>query len=391
MTTDRNRDESFTPEVVVEMSPGAELMRLTAVPEISTGTGTAPTGAYLAALSQIAESTPAMLRVIQEASARGKALQVVFPPAVVSGLRDGSLRLMQAADGAIPVAIDKSGTIVKQARVVSDIGKGVTVATLAGAALPLVIASAATYAQQRQLERSLASIKAVVERIEARLEDADTGQADASEAFLDLVGVAVGEGGMSPYLRMELAAQRTAVEALYFSRRRWVGRFKAELERDQIEREKSKGQGQPWVDFVIDAVKDGKLEQELILFIRLLLSRTKLGVLAARVLAEDGSGQASLELLMQVETELRREFFDLHNRLSPLARIAPEANLMQRLPGVQRIPGLGGAVARAHESITLLVDHLNRHVLPVIPDPHNEREVVAVLDAPTVRHLAAVA
>lgn len=167
-------------------------------------------------------------------------------------------------------------------------------------------------------------------------------------------------------------------EALYSARRQWVDRFKSKVEREQIERERSKGRGQPWVDSVAEAAKSGKLEEELTLFIRSLLSRTKLSALAAMVLAEEGRATAAMKLMNTVEVELRVEFFDLHNRLRPLARIAPEQSLMQRVPGLKR------STQQAHETVKALVAHLDEHVLPSIPDPHSDREVRAALDPATV-------
>ena len=136
------------------------------------------------------------------------------------------------------------------------------------------------------------------------------------------------------------------------------------------------------VSWVAAGAKNGKLEQELTLFIRSLLSRTKLSVLAAAVLAEEGRGSTAMKLIGEAELELRSQFFDLHNRLRPLARIAPEQSLLQKLPG------LGASTQRAHESIKALVTHLDEHVLPSIPDPHAQLEVRAALNPATVVLLA---
>lgn len=380
-------------EVVVLNGPH-ELMGIAPLPEKYDGPTMQPTAAMFAAMNSVALGVPEMSKALARAMDSGGGLQVVFSNEVTKGLRDGSLKLLQAKDGsgALATAVNSSSGFVENGRVVGTAAAagagaagGVALGAVAVAALPVVIAGAAAYAQQQQLERSLASIKAVVERIEARLEDSDAGVADAAELFLDLVTDTLTDGGLTPYLQLELAAQRSAVEALYQSRRRWVARFKSDLEREQIEREQSKGPGQPWVDVAVEAVKDGKLEKELILFVRLLLSRSKLGVLAASVLAEEGRGGAAMALIENLETDLRREFFDLHNRLGSLARFAPDPSLKQRLPGFR------ASLQRAHETVVVLVDHLNQHVLPVIPDPASDREVVAVLSPDTVRALAAVA
>ena len=81
-----------------------------------------------------------------------------------------------------------SGQIASHARVVGGAASGavggVALTATAAALLPLAIAGAAAYAQQAQLEKSLASLQAAVDRIEARLEDSDHGVCDAAEAFL---------------------------------------------------------------------------------------------------------------------------------------------------------------------------------------------------------------
>lgn len=254
---------------------------------------------------------------------------------------------------------------------------------LAVAALPVLVAVAASYQQQLELERSLASIHAVVQRIEERLEDIDVGTCDAAEGFMAVMADATTEGGMTDYLAAELAVQRVAIEALYSARKRWVERFKTDLERQQGEREKSKGSGQPWVDAVTERVTAGRLEKEVIIFVRSLLLRTKLSVIAAAALAEEQRGATALRLISRAENELRKEFFDLHRRLTPLARIPPELSRLQRLPGMSR------DLQRAHQTVKILVEHLDQTVLPGIPDPGNARDSSIYLSSGVVAELAA--
>lgn len=383
------QDEPISGELVSRDSP---LMTFRSLPAIETREVQRPSNAFLAAFATVVSATPELERALKSAAGSGDGFRVAFSPTVTRGLRDGSLRLMQSNTGNLAVAVETvGGTIVEQGRVVAAAGAGAGAGLIAGGgigaaavvALPVVIAGAAAYAQQRQLEKSLASIKAVVERIEQRLEDADTGVCDAADEFLLLVEEAWADGGLSDYVRTELAAQRTATEALYGARRRWVERFKQTLEREQTQFEKTKGRVQPWVDSVAELAKDGKLEQELILFVRALLSRTKLGVVAASALAEDGRGATALKLIDRLEKELRGEFFDLQRRLVPLARYAPEGSILHKLPG------LGNSLERAHHTVKTLVEHLNEHVLPLIPNPYEDRDVVADLDAATVNSLVA--
>lgn len=366
------------------------LMRLEALPVRNPVDTIQPSSAMLSALGSLCRGSAEFQVALRLAAQAGDGLMVTFPPDVVKGLQSGAFSLMKSSKGVLPAAVNSSGKIVAHATVVgaagaATVGVGTAAAAsataLAIAALPIVIAGAAAYAQQQQLERSLKDIKEIVQRIEERLEDTDSGACDAAERFLELAQDALADGGLTEYLRLELAVQRTTMEGLYSARLQWVDRFKSKVEREQIERERSKGRGQPWVDSVADAAKSGKLEQELTLFIRSLLCRTKLSVLAAMVLAEEGCGTAAMKLMNRVEVELRAEFFDLHNRLSPLARIAPEQSLMQRVPGVRN------STLQAHETVKALVAHLNVHVLPSIPDPHSDREVRAALGPATVEVL----
>jgi len=99
------------------------------------------------------------------------------------------------------------------------------------------------------------------------------------------------------------------------------------------------------------------------------------------VLAEGGQGEAALGLIDRTERELRTSFFDLHRRLVPLARYAPEPSRLQR------IPGLGKSLERTRATITMLVDQLNADVLPMIPDPDEDTAVRVQLGVGDVQRL----
>lgn len=354
------------------------LLRLETMPAFVAPEVVAPasSAAMVAALRSVAESSPAAAALFQKSAELGTGMMVVFPPEVMKGLKDGSLRLMKTATGDAATAVNSAtGKIVKPGRVVSasaGASAGGTVATAGGAAamagmapllIPLAIAGVAAYAQQAQLEKALASIQAAVDRIEARLEDTDHGICDAAEAFLLTAGHAIQFGPLPPYLRLELAAQRARVEALYGSRRRWVRRFKEQLELEQIEYETKKDERQPWVDAVEKLAREGKLVDEIVLFVRSLLAQAKLDALAAACVAEEGSAEVAMRILDTSARELRSEFFDLHNRLRPLATFAPVKGLRDK------VPLMGSRTERAHTVVKALVEQLDQHVLPNIPNP----------------------
>ncbi len=368
------------------------IMTMSIPPDSTTSLDTGGSAAMSAAVRAMADGSPAAIELLRTAAQQGAALTVTFPPAVRRGLLDGTLKLMSTSTGAAPMAVNvASGQIASHARVVGGAASGavggVALTATAAALLPLAIAGAAAYAQQAQLEKSLASLQAAVDRIEARLEDSDHGVCDAAEAFLETAAHATRFGCLPPYLRLELAAQRTRVEALYGSRRRFVRRFKDQLEKEQISFEAKKGQRQAWTDAIEKLARDGKLEEELTLFVRALLCQTKLDALAATCLVEEGSPEVALKLLDESAKELRSEFFDLHNRLRPLAATAPTQGLKGSI--LDKMPLVGTRSDQAHELVSSLVDQLDKHVLPGIPNPYIETPIEVHLSSAQVAELAA--
>lgn len=353
-----------------------------------------PSSAWLVALGELGTAVPHLAAAVRQAASADSGLVVEFSPEIVRGLQNGTFHLMQSAGGALPTAVNKAGRIVGQARVVggsAGAGAGAAAvavapggAALAIAALPVLVAVAASYAQQRQLEKALESIQAVVDRIEARLRDADFGVIDAADEYLRLAGDAIRQSGSLPdYLVTELASHRTIVEGLYRARARYVDRFKIELEVQQNQLEAAKGDPHPWVDVVIDGVKSGVLDDELLLFVRSLMARSRLNTLASLTLAAEGHAEIALQLADQTVVEMRRAFFDLHRRLVPLARFAPEPTLLQR------VPGLGRSLQRTHSTIRALVEQLNVGVLPVIPDPDHDEPTRIQVPAGCVHQVVA--
>lgn len=343
--------------------------------------------AILSAVGVAASAMPSAAAAILSAAESGAGLRVVFPPQVMRGLRDGSLKLLTTKDGTqTATAVDRASSFVANGRVVGDAGgsalKGATLVTAGVVMLPIAIAALASYQQQQQLERALADIQATLDRIEERLKDEEHGVCEAAESFLTLAASAAASGPLPTYLRHELATHRARVEAVYFARRRYVHRFKADLEREQVAFEQKKGERQPWVDSVQELAKDGVLQEELVLFVRALVAQSKLDTFAALCLADEGLPDVAAQLLHDSERELRVEFFDLHNRLTPLARIAPPRSVRDRVPLISR------GVERAHQVAKSLVEQLNQHVLPSIPDPDDDRPMVIELSARDVQDLA---
>ena len=301
----------------------------------------------------------------------------------MKGLRNGTLKLMTTASGeqksiavsAVSNTVVAHGTVVGTAATAGKAATGAAVMTGAVVMLPIAIAAIASYQQQQQLERALGNIQATLDRIEERLRDEEHGVCDAAGSFIELALRASEHGPLPPYLRAELASHRVRVEGVYGARRRFIGRFKTELERQQIEFEQKKGVRQPWVETVQDMAKDGRLEDEIVLFIRALIAQSRLDAFAATCLAEEGLPDLALQMLHDSASELRSEFFDLHNRLSPLARIEPPRGVKDRVPLMSR------SLARVHETAKTLVDQLDQQVLPGIPDPRDDRPLLIELSS----------
>lgn len=347
--------------------------------------------AVLSAVSVAASAAPAAIDAITAAARASGGLRITFPPAVMKGLRDGTLELMRSTKGdQLATAVQAtSKQVAAHGRVVGDVAGtgakaafGASLATAGIVLLPVAVASLASYQQQKQLEAALADIQATLDRIEERMKDEEHGVCDAADAFIRVASAASAAGPLPPYLRSELAAHRARVEAVYAARRRYVRRFKRELERQQIAREAKKGEPQPWVDEVQDLAKDGTLQEELVLFVRALIAQAQLDAFAAACLAEEGLPDVATRLLDESEDELRSEFFDLHNRLRPLASIAPPRGLKERIPLMSR------NLDRAHETARTLVQQLNQQVLPSIPEPDHSRALVIDLSPDDVRDVA---
>lgn len=339
----------------------------------------------LGAVSAAATASPLALEAIRNAARSGSGIQVEFAPEVMKGLRNNTLRLMTTAAGDhTATAVDASGKVVANARVVGTMGTagkaatGAAMMTGAVVMLPIAIAAIASYQQQQQLERALGNIQATLDRIEERLRDEEHGVCDAAGSFIELALQASAQGPLPPYLRAELASHRVRVEGVYGSRRRFIGRFKSELERQQIEFEQKKGVRQPWVESVQEMAKDGRLEDEIVLFIRALIAQSRLDAFAALCLAEEGLPDLALKVLHDSATELRSEFFDLHNRLAPLARIEPPRSVKDRVPLMSR------SLARVHSTAQALVAQLDQQVLPGIPDPSDDKPLTVALSADDV-------
>lgn len=131
--------------------------------------------------------------------------------------------------------------------------------------------------------------------------------------------------------------------------------------------------------------REGKLEEEIVLFVRSLLAQAKLDALAAACLAEEGAAEVAMRMLDTSARELRSEFFDLHNRLRPLATYAPLKRFRDK------VPLMGSKTEHAHAMVKALVEQLDQHVLPTIPNPSLDAPLEVQLSSQQVAALSLTA
>lgn len=333
----------------------------------------------------LADALPELSRLLSKSSgdaAKSVGYQVVFSPAVQRGLNNGTLRLMQGSRGAIPNAINASGQVVEKAVVagtavtsasgsVAKVG-GTSVAVggtaaVATAALPVVLivgaGVAASYAQQRWLEKAFENIQASLDRIETRLRDDDLGALEAADNFINLIVDSISMGSIPDQLRLELSTIQNKVDSIYFSRRRFVERYKGTLEERQTSFEVKKDRTSAWAGKTAKELSDDDLGimDELIVFTQAMVTRARVTSASAMVLANDGAASEAVQRIEQLRSAMRRDYFDLHNRVSALARHEPESNRWQQMTD-------RGSKKSAVERVTMLAEAMDAAIGSSLPD-----------------------
>lgn len=292
-----------------------------------------------AAAQGVAQGLVEALPGLADALRDRNAIRVVFSPEVRKALVNGSVRLM--GDGQLPVAVNQSGKIVEIATFSGvtaagvGAGAGLGIGASLVAAWPVVlaagVATAAAAAQQRWLERTFAGLSTQLDGIETRLRDDDLGALDAADVLVNLVAN-LGFECIPQQLRDEIVLARRQTENIYFSRRRFVEQFKRALEEEQTAHEAKTGERKAWVGKVSKQLAgEGSAVDEIVVFLRAMVTRARLGAVTAGMLAADGAPTASLSMLDDLHRQLRSDYWDLQNRISALARSAPDAPIWRRL------------------------------------------------------------
>lgn len=354
---------------VVDQAIGQWLVRFEPLPEAAV-IDSVNRAAAVGVAAGLVEALPRLRGLLTNPGA----LRVSFSPAAQRALADGAYRLM--ADGAYPIAVDASGRIVEIAKVAGTAGATVGVGAALSASWPVIlgagIAMAAATAQQRWLERTFAGLSSQLGRIETRLRDDDLGALDGADSLVDLMAQ-LGVSALPPQLLEELAVARRQVDSIYFSRRRFVERLKRDLEAQQTQHEAKTGERKAWAGDIAKQLRDdtGAVD-ELIVFLRAMVSRGRLGALTAGVLAADGEPMAALSLVDGMYDTLRGDYWDLQNRVSALAKSSPDSALWRRI--AQRTDDVERIQARVQELSGALTYAIGERLPP--------RDEVLTLDVP---------
>lgn len=323
--------------------------------------------AAVTTVASFAQQLPELWEVINDQ----RNLRVVFSPEARRALLAGQYRLMRSGSDALPMAVDAAGRVAEVARVAPGVATGAGGTIAVGAAFsvawPLALAAgmgaAAAIAEQRWLENTLAGLQDSVHRIEVRMRDDDLGTLEAADRLVAAVALRDGEA-IPPMLASELAHAHHSVEAVYWSRRRFVERFKRDLEAEQTKHEAKTGTVAAWAGSVTSDLAGGSngTIDELVVFVAAMISRARTTAAMSGVLASDGYGLAALRLIDSAQETLRDDYNDLHRRLAALARQDPSVPKWKQL-----LPGSADDVTRGAGLVRRLVEQMNLTIGAAMP------------------------
>jgi hypothetical protein len=310
---------------VVDTASRSQIMQLRATTTVDRSSQRLVTSS-VAAVGALAQSASAAGALLAQASASGHALQVVFSPATQHLIASGTFGLMEAAKGALPMAVDQAGKIREIARIVPA-GGVVGGPALLLVLLPAAAAAAASYYQHQALQATLDEIRAVVERIESRMRDDDWAVLEAAD---DLARALVeGDTGweVPGQLRLELAVARQHVERVFRSRRRHVNHLISRIEHEIA------GLSNPWTDRVRSLVKGESNWIEMSLLLEAMVVGARLTSCTSMVLATEGDARAAARLARSAAEELSSSYTPIVTTLKRLAGRRPDGHLLDFLPG----------------------------------------------------------
>jgi hypothetical protein len=274
------------------------------------GHSTVPANAtFLSGLSGIGIDVTKSLRA-------GTEYTVKFTPKVQKMLDKGTARLMQTSRGPVSDAVSRStGRIVEHGTVVESAVVSPTQVLASG------LTAGAAAAQLYQIQAALDRIEKRLEELIGRVRDDDHGELSAAEALVAPLLAAAINGRVPPQLAAELAVHRQRVDSIFFSRQRFIERFRDELEARQDRHSDKREEPRAWARGTTKAFGDREtFEAEVLIYARAMSIRARLTMCSAAVVSLDGQPEVAQWMLRDVAEDTADAFGDLARRLGALGR-----------------------------------------------------------------------
>lgn len=239
-----------------------------------------------------------------------------FTPKVQKMLDKGTARLMETSRGTVSDAVSRStGRIVEHGTVVESAAVSPTEVLANG----LIAAAAA--AQLYQIQAALDRIEKRLEELIGRVRDDDHGELSAAEALVAPLLAAAINGRVPPQLAAELAVHRQRVDSIFFSRQRFIERFRDELEARQDRHSDKREEPRAWARGTTKAFGDREtFEAEVLIYARAMSIRARLTMCSAAVVSLDGQPEVAQWMLRDVAEDTADAFGDLARSLGALGR-----------------------------------------------------------------------
>lgn len=300
---------------VVERSSGVMVLEMSAIAmrtpdrRATIPKAVAPNAALLGGLSGIGIDVASALTA-------GTEYVVRFTPEIQKLLDSGAAKLMQTARGAVSDAVSTtSGQVLEHGTLVEQFAQS-PAQLLAGG-----LTAGAAAAQLYQIHAALERIERRLDELVGRVRDDDHGELTAAEALVAPVLAAAINGRVPPQLAAELAVHRQRVDSIYYSRQRFVERFRDELESRQARHAAKKDEPRAWARGASKAFGDREtFEAEVLIYARAMSIQARLAMCTAAVVALDGQPEVAQWMLRDVAENTADAFGDLARRLGALAQ-----------------------------------------------------------------------
>ena len=246
---------------------------------------------------------------------------VKFRPEIEAKLAAFKMHLVDSPDGVMAIARDDKGRFAGHGRIVetqlSALSKGQLLSALA-------VIGVVMY-QLWQIKKVVERIEKQGDEIKQRFQDNDHGELRSAEALVEVLIPLLTRGVVPDQLALELALARQRVDAIYFSRQRFVERFRLRIVQLQDQEVARKGDdARVWARGTTREFSQREaLREEALLYARAMVNRAQLAFCTAGVIAlQEGTGEA-LTVLRHAESELTTSFADLDSLLRELAEEGP--------------------------------------------------------------------